>query len=81
MSLTNIEMNWVDEPPEAGKPAKGDPRYQILKQNPGRWVLWAENVRSVSHHKGFQKVARNARKDASGKTCFDVYCRYVGEGA
>lgn len=81
MSLTNIEMNWVDEPPEAGKAAKRDPRYQILKQNPGRWVLWAENVKSVSNHKGFQKVTRNARKDASGKTRYDVYCRYVGEGA
>lgn len=79
MTLTETEIAWVEPPSRNHK--KLDPRWAIMKANPGKWCLWKigasqQSPQSLRHsHPDFTILSRNGRVE-QGRNVVDIYISY-----
>jgi hypothetical protein len=82
--MSTPEIIWADLPSKRGTSGHLDPRWEIMRQHPGKWCLWKTENRgtgpqTVGRHPGFEAATRNWRRNETGKAVCDLYIRYVGE--
>lgn len=69
------EPVWEDPPTRAGQLRVLDPRWETMKEHPGKWLLWTSNAATASLNrfkvKGYEATTR---KNADGTYC--IYTRW-----
>jgi hypothetical protein len=68
---------WEDPPEPKQRGRKPGPRWQAMKDHPGKWMLWSDKVANRSGNRGdFQKKGYETAVRSNGDGTFRLYVRW-----